>query len=82
MAREDLIEAEGVISEVSSHGNYKVKLDNGHELMAKLSGKMRKFYIKVVNGDRVTIAISPYDKTHGLITYRHKIKKSSDNPNS
>lgn len=73
MAKEDLIEADGTITEVNAHGNYKVKLDNGHEMSAKLSGKMRKFFIKVVRGDRVTVGISPYDKTHGLIMFRHKV---------
>ncbi len=72
MAKEDLIEVDGVVTEVHAHGNYTVKLDNGHTLSAKLSGKMRKFFIKVIRGDRVTIGISPYDKTHGLIMFRHK----------
>lgn len=72
MAKEDLIEVDGVIVDIHSHGNYTVKLDNDHVLTAKLSGKMRKFFIKVVRGDRVTIGISPYDKTHGLILFRHK----------
>ena len=70
MAKDDLLEIDGVISEVASHGNFRVNLDNGHNITAKLSGKMRKFYIKVVPGDRVTVGISPYDLTHGLITYR------------
>ncbi len=73
MAKEDLIEVDGVVTEIHSHGNYTVKLDNGHVLSAKLSGKMRKFFIKVVRGDRVKIGISPYDKSHGLILFRHKV---------
>lgn len=80
MAKEDLIEADGTVVEVASHGNFKVELDNGHTIMAKLSGKMRKFYIKVVQGDKVTVGISPYDKTHGLITFRHKIDRKPDLP--
>jgi translation initiation factor IF-1 len=72
MAKDDLIEVDGVVLEVHAHGNYTVKLDNGHTLSAKLSGKMRKFFIKVIRGDRVTIGISPYDKSHGLILFRHK----------
>lgn len=72
MAKEDLIEVDGTVTDIHSHGNYTIKLDNGHTLSAKLSGKMRKFFIKVVRGDRVTIGISPYDKTHGLILFRHK----------
>ncbi len=77
MAKDDLIEAEGVITEINSHGNYTVTLDNGHKLSAKLSGKMRKFFIKVVKGDRVTVGISPYDKTHGLIMFRHKVARNN-----
>lgn len=73
MAKEDLIEIDGTVMEIHSHGNYTVKLDNNHVLSAKLSGKMRKFFIKVVRGDRVKIGISPYDKTHGLILFRHKV---------
>jgi translation initiation factor IF-1 len=78
MAKEDLIETEGVITEIKSHGNYAVELDNGHVVTAKLSGKMRKFFIKVVRGDRVTVGISPYDKTHGLIMFRHRVNRSKD----
>ncbi|MBL7665120.1 MAG: translation initiation factor IF-1 [Bacteriovoracaceae bacterium] len=71
MAKQDLLEVEGVITEVAAHGNFKVRLNNGPEINAKLSGKMRKFFIKVVQGDRVTVGISPYDKSHGLIMFRH-----------
>lgn len=53
-------------------GNYTVKLDNGQSISAKLSGRMRKFFIRVIVGDRVTVGISPYDPSHGLITHRHK----------
>ena len=81
MAKEDLVEFEGVVTAVPSHGNFKVTLDNGHSINAKLSGKMRKFYIKVVQGDKVTVGISPYDKTHGLIQFRHKVKNNNPNPN-
>lgn len=77
MAKDDLVEFEGVVSAVPSHGNFKVTLDNGHTITAKLSGKMRKFYIKVVQGDRVTVGISPYDKTHGLILFRHKVQRNN-----
>ncbi len=81
MAKEDLVEFEGVVSAVPSHGNFKVTLDNGHTINAKLSGKMRKFYIKVVQGDRVTVGISPYDKSHGLILFRHKVKRDNEDNN-
>lgn len=80
MAKDDLVEFEGVISAVPSHGNFKVTLNNGHTINAKLSGKMRKFYIKVVQGDKVTVGISPYDKTNGLILFRHKVQR--DKPQS
>jgi translation initiation factor IF-1 len=53
-------------------GNFVVKLENGHTLTAKLGGAMRRFRIRVISGDRVTIGVSPYDPTHGLILYRHK----------
>ncbi len=80
MAKDDLIEAEGVITDINSHGSFTVTLENGHVLSAKLSGKMRKFFIKVVRGDKVTVGISPYDKTHGLILFRHKVKRPDDRP--
>ncbi len=82
MAKEDLIEAEGLVTDIASHGNFRVKLDNGHDITAKLSGKMRKFYIKVVQGDRVTVGISPYDLSHGLITFRHKTSGPTTDPNA
>ena len=64
MAREDLIQTEGVVVDVMAHGQYGVKLSNGKTINAKLSGRMRKFSIKVIAGDRVTIGLSPYDPTH------------------
>ena len=72
MARDDLISVEGEVIEVLAGGNYKVKLENNAVINARLSGKMRKFYIKVIVGDRVTVGLSPYDPTHGLIQFRHK----------
>lgn len=73
MSREDLVNFEGKISNLSGGGTYHVTLDNGADITARLSGKMKKFKIKVVVGDRVTVGLSPYDPTHGLITHRHKI---------
>ncbi|MCK6480932.1 MAG: translation initiation factor IF-1 [Planctomycetes bacterium] len=70
MAREDLIEFEGKVAEVLAGGNFKVALDNGHEVLARLSGRMRRFHIRVVIGDKVTVAVSPYDPTRGFITFR------------
>ena len=72
MAKDDLVNVGGKISNLSGGGVYSVTLDNGIEVSAKLCGKMRKFRIKVVVGDRVTIGMSPYDATHGLILHRHK----------
>lgn len=66
----DSIEMEGVIVECFPGAEFLVKCDNGHELKAYLSGKMRKYYIKVVPGDRVLVAISPYDLSKGRITKR------------
>ncbi len=72
MAREDLAQIEGVILDVLAGGNFTVKLANGQNITAKLSGRMRKFHIRVILGDRVTVGVSPYDPTHGLILHRHK----------
>ncbi len=72
MSREDLIRLEGKVSDLSGGGTYQVQLDNGVSISARLSGKMKKFKIKVLVGDRVTVGVSPYDPTHGLITHRQK----------
>ena len=72
MAREDLIEAEGKIEEVLRNGFFRVKLDNGHMVLAYTSGKMRKYFIRTVLGDRVTVGISPYDLTRGRVIFRSK----------
>jgi len=70
--KEDCIEAEGVVMQVLPATMYRVKLDNGHEILAHISGKMRKYFIKITTGDRVTVEISPYDLTKGRIAYRQK----------
>jgi len=72
MAKDDLIQLDGKISDVTGGGIYRVMLDNGVEVSARLCGKMKRFKIKVIVGDRVTVGVSPYDPTHGLITFRHK----------
>ncbi len=73
MAKDDLAQIDGRITDALAGGVYKVKLDgNGVEILAKLCGKMRSFNIRVVVGDKVTVGVSPYDPTHGLIMYRHK----------
>jgi translation initiation factor IF-1 len=71
MARNDLLQVEGKVIE-SSKGIYKVELENALEVSAKLCGKMRRHRIRVVNGDRVTVGLSPYDPSHGLIMFRHR----------
>ena len=72
MASEDLIEVEGVISEVYPSGKFQVTLATGPKIIAHLGGKLRQFRIRVVLGDKVTVGLSPYDLTKGRITYRHK----------
>ncbi len=72
MAKDDLAQLEGQVVDAAAGGIYKVKLENAVEISAKLCGKMRRFNIRVVVGDRVTVGVSPYDPTHGLIMYRHK----------
>ncbi len=72
MAKEDAIEVEGEIVDMLPNATFKVKLDQGQEIMAYVSGKMRMHYIKILPGDKVTVQLSPYDLTKGRITYRHK----------
>ena len=72
MGKEDVIEIEGKVIETLPNAMFRVELDNGHRLLAHISGKMRKHYIKILPGDRVTVAMSPYDLNRGRITYRAK----------
>ena len=72
MPKEDAIEMNGTVMKVLPATMYIVKLENGHELLAHISGKMRKHFIRITVGDSVTVQISPYDLTKGRITYRHK----------
>lgn len=72
MPKEDAIEMEGKVIETLPNARFKVLLDNGHEIMAHISGKMRMFYIKILPGDRVRVELSPYDLTQGRIVYREK----------
>ena len=65
-------EALGIVSDVLPSAMFRVSLDNGHSVIATLAGKMRRFRIRVLNGDRVTVEVSPYDLTRGRITFRHK----------
>ena len=73
MAKDDLITIDGRVSNLSGGGVYLVMLENALEVRARLCGKMKKFKIKVVVGDRVSIGVSPYDPSHGLILHRYKI---------
>jgi translation initiation factor IF-1 len=70
MAVEEKVEFEGEIIEALPNLMFKVRLDNGHELLGKLAGKMRRFRIRVLPGDRVRVEVSPYDLNRGRITYR------------
>ncbi len=72
MASDDLIEIEGVIKEVHPGGTFLVETSAGTDVQAHLAGKLRRYRIRVVLGDRVTVAVSPYDLTKGRITFRHK----------
>ena len=72
MAKDDYIELEGTVMKVLPATMYRVKLENDHEVLAHISGKMRKHFIRITAGDRVTLQISPYDLTKGRITYRHR----------
>jgi translation initiation factor IF-1 len=72
MAKEDLIDMEGVILEMLPNAMFRVKLDNGHEMLAHTAGRMKKARIRVLAGDRVTVEMTPYDLTKGRINFRHK----------
>lgn len=71
MAKEEKIQVEGEVIDALPNAMFRVKLENGHEMVAHISGKMRMHYIRILPGDRVTVEISPYDLTKGRITYRH-----------
>lgn len=72
MAKEDLIEFTGVVTELLPNATFRVKLDNDHVILAHTSGKMRKNRIRVLMGDKVTVEMTPYDLTKGRITFRQK----------
>lgn len=72
MAKEDTITVEGKVIEPLPNAMFKVELDNGHTVLAHISGKMRMNFIKILPGDKVTLELSPYDLTRGRITYRYK----------
>lgn len=72
MARDDLVAMEGKVVEVMVGGNFRVDVQGGHSVLAQLAGRMRRNRIRVVLGDNVTVAVSPYDPSRGLITFRSK----------
>lgn len=71
MAKEEKLQMEADVIDALPNAMFKLRLENGHELIGHLAGKMRRFYIKIVPGDRVTVELSPYDLTKGRIVYRH-----------
>ena len=72
MAKQELIEEDGEVLEVLPDGRFSLQLDNGHKMVAYLSGRLKKFKIKIIAGDKVRVELSPYDLNNGRITYRYK----------
>lgn len=70
MAKDDLIQAEGTVGKILGGGRYEIRIDSGQTVTAQMSGRMRRFRIRVIPGDRVQIGLSPYDPSHGFITFR------------
>jgi len=77
LAKEDLIEFDGVVIELLPDARFRVRLDNGHETLAYTSGKMKKNRIRILAGDRVTVEMTPYDLTKGRINFRHKDERAA-----
>lgn len=77
MTKEEKLELEGTVTEALPNTMFRVRLDNGHDVLAHLSGRMRKYYIRVLLGDRVRVEMTPYDLTRGRITYRHKVARAN-----
>ncbi|MCE2806398.1 MAG: translation initiation factor IF-1 [Gemmataceae bacterium] len=78
MAKEEAILMQGKVTSALPNTQFRVKLDNGHELLAHIAGKIRKNFIKILPGDVVTVAISPYDLSKGRITYRGPLRKAEE----
>ena len=72
MSKEEAIEVEGIVQKALSNAQFTVEIQNGHMITAYIAGKMKRFFIKIIPGDMVTVALSPYDLTRGRITFRHK----------
>ena len=79
MAKKDAIEVEGKVVELLPNTMFRIELENGHRILAHISGKMRLHFIRILPGDRVMVEMSPYDLSKGRITYRHKNESSSSN---
>lgn len=75
-SKEEKLEVEGTIIELLPNTQFKVELDNGHKVLAYLSGRMRRYYIRILLGDRVRVEMTPYDLTRGRITYRYRKNKA------
>ena len=80
MAKEETIEMEGIVNEVMPDTRFRVGLENGHNIIAHMSGKMRKHHIRILAGDKVTIEMTPYDLSKGRITFRHKDDRPAATP--
>jgi len=82
LSKEELIEMQGRVDEVLPDARYRVTLENGHQLVAYTGGKMRKFRIRILAGDRVTLEMSPYDLSKGRVTFRHIETRSGSSANA
>jgi translation initiation factor IF-1 len=80
MAKEDLIEMQGLVAEVLPDSRFRVTLENGHEIIAYTGGKMRKNHIRIIAGDNVTVELSPYDLSKGRIMFRHIAGRAGPTP--
>jgi translation initiation factor IF-1 len=80
MAKEDMIQMEGLVHEVLPDTRFRVTLDNGHNIIAYMAGKMRKHRIRILAGDKVSIELTPYDLSKGRITFRHKDERPTQAP--
>jgi translation initiation factor IF-1 len=74
MSKDDVVRVEGVVKELLPNTMFRVELDNGHRILAHISGKMRMHFIRILRGDRVTVEMTPYDLTKGRIVYREKFR--------
>ena len=72
MAKEEMLEFSGTVKEILPNAMFRVELENGHKVLAHISGKMRMHFIRILSGDKVKVQLSPYDLTRGRITYRYK----------